>query len=152
MNLSTLSKSLQNKWLGPKSKGRWNSEKAQTDRHREIKTRFCNRVIMVVELQVWTPLDSHMIIYQDPGKICQHFDFLSKWKAWISSDSINGRNLYFLLKVHIFWEGHKILRNLHLTLDWHCIGQKWGGDFAKFCELLRIYELYLSSCTMYAYT
>ena len=48
MNLFTLSKSLQNKWLGPKSKGRWNSEKAQTDRHREIKTRFCNRVIMVV--------------------------------------------------------------------------------------------------------
>ena len=21
-------------------------------------------------------------------------------------------------KVHIFWEGHKILRNLHLTFDW----------------------------------
>ena len=55
MNLFTFSKSLQNKWLGPKSKGWWNSEKAQIDRHREIKTRFCNRVIMVVELQVWTP-------------------------------------------------------------------------------------------------
>ena len=27
-------------------------------------------------------------------------------------------------KVHIFWEGHKILRNLHLTFDWHYIGQK----------------------------
>ena len=28
-------------------------------------------------------------------------------------------------KVHIlFWEGHIILRNLHLTLDWHYIGQK----------------------------
>ena len=26
-------------------------------------------------------------------------------------------------KVHIFWEGHKILRNLHLTFDWHYIGQ-----------------------------
>ena len=25
----------------------------------------------------------------------------------------------YLCKVHIFWEGHKILRNLHLTLDWH---------------------------------
>ena len=23
-----------------------------------------------------------------------------------------------LIKVHIFWEGHKILRNLHLTFDW----------------------------------
>ena len=27
-------------------------------------------------------------------------------------------------KVHIFWEGHKILRNLLLTFDWHYIGQK----------------------------
>ena len=24
-------------------------------------------------------------------------------------------------KVHIFWEGHKILKNLHLTFDWHYI-------------------------------
>ena len=25
----------------------------------------------------------------------------------------------FSIKVHIFWEGHKILRNLRLTFDWH---------------------------------
>ena len=24
-----------------------------------------------------------------------------------------------MCKVHIFWEGHKILRNLHLTFEWH---------------------------------
>ena len=30
----------------------------------------------------------------------------------------------FYCKVHIFWEGHKILQNLHLTFDWHYIGQK----------------------------
>ena len=48
-----------------------------------------------------------------------------------------------LLKfIHIFWEGHTNLRNLDLTFDGHYIGQKWGGDFAKFCGLLRIYELY----------
>ena len=29
-----------------------------------------------------------------------------------------------LCKVHIFWEGHKILQNLPLTFDWHYIGQK----------------------------
>ena len=29
-----------------------------------------------------------------------------------------------ICKVLIFWEGHKILRNLHLTFDWHNIGQK----------------------------
>ena len=27
-------------------------------------------------------------------------------------------------KVHIFWEGYKILQNLHLSFDWHHIGQK----------------------------
>ena len=43
-------------------------------------------------------------------------------------------------KVHIFWEGHKILRNFHQLFDWQ-IGQIIGGDFAKFCGLLRIYEL-----------
>ena len=41
-------------------------------------------------------------------------------------------------KVHIFWEGHKILRNIHLTFDWHNLGQKWNGDFAQFCGLLRM--------------
>ena len=37
-------------------------------------------------------------------------------------------------KVHIFWEGHKILRNLY-------IGQIYCGDLENFCGLLRIYEL-----------
>ena len=46
------------------------------------------------------------------------------------------------LKVHIFWEGHKILQNLHQSFDWQYIGQIIGGDFAKFCGLLRSYELY----------
>ena len=47
------------------------------------------------------------------------------------------------IKVHIFWEGHKILRNLHLTFDCMYCSQTLGEDFAKFCGLLRIYELYL---------
>ena len=34
------------------------------------------------------------------------------------------------------------MRNLHLTFDWHYTGQKLDEDFAKFCGLLRIYELY----------
>ena len=48
-------------------------------------------------------------------------------------------------KVQIFWEDHKILRNLPLTFDYstiHIVKSK-GEDFAKFCGLLRIYELYL---------
>ena len=35
-------------------------------------------------------------------------------------------------KVHIFWEGHKILRNLHQLFDWQYIGQIIGRDFVKF--------------------
>jgi hypothetical protein len=45
-------------------------------------------------------------------------------------------------KVHIFWEGHKILHNLPRTFDCMYCSQKLGEDFAKFCGLLRIYELY----------
>ena len=44
-------------------------------------------------------------------------------------------------KVHIFWEGHKILKNLHLTFDYSTYSQKLSEDFAKFCGLLKIYEL-----------
>ena len=44
-------------------------------------------------------------------------------------------------KVHIFWDGHKILQNLHLTFDCMYCSQKLGEDFAKFCGILRIYEL-----------
>ena len=45
----------------------------------------------------------------------------------------------YFVKVHIFWEGQRILRNLHQLFD---IGKIIGGDFANFCGLLRIYELY----------
>ena len=33
-----------------------------------------------------------------------------------------------------------MLRNLHCRFDWEYIGQIYGGDFAKFCGLLRIYN------------
>ena len=45
-------------------------------------------------------------------------------------------------KVHIFWEGHIILQNLHQLFVLCTATQIIGGDFAKFCGLLRIYELY----------
>ena len=52
---------------------------------------------------------------------------------------------YFLallqIKVHIFWEGHKILRNLHRRFVLWSASQIYTGDIAKFCGLLRIYEL-----------
>ena len=44
------------------------------------------------------------------------------------------------VKIHIFWEGHKILRNLHHRFVLCSNSQIY--DFAKFCGLLSIYELY----------
>ena len=35
------------------------------------------------------------------------------------------------------------MQNLHHIFHQQYIGQIYGGDFAKFCGLLRIYELYL---------
>ena len=31
---------------------------------------------------------------------------------------------FIFIIVHIFWKGHQILRNFHLTFDWHYVGQK----------------------------
>ena len=48
---------------------------------------------------------------------------------------VNRRKRLWILvpfKVHIFWEGHKILRNLPLTFDRMYCSQKLGEDFAKF--------------------
>ena len=45
---------------------------------------------------------------------------------------------FFSIKVHIL--SHKILQNLH-QLWQYIVGQITGGDFAKLCGLLRIYEL-----------
>ena len=43
----------------------------------------------------------------------------------------------------------KILRNLPLTFDYSAYSQKLGEDFAKFCGLLRIYELYIHIPNIY---
>ena len=49
---------------------------------------------------------------------------------------------YIKLKVHIFWGGHKILQNFHLTFVLCSASQSYAGDFAKFYGFLRIYEIY----------
>ena len=45
-------------------------------------------------------------------------------------------------KVHIFWEGHKILQHLHRRFVLCSASQIYRGDFTKFGGLLRRYELY----------
>ena len=45
----------------------------------------------------------------------------------------------FLCKVHIFWEGHKILRNLHPTFDYSTYSQNKGKisqNFEAFSEYM----------------
>ena len=58
-------------------------------------------------------------------------------------------------KVHIFWEGHKFCKISTVDLSYlvkfkyfvafseymNFNGQIYGGDFAKFCGLLKIYDL-----------
>ena len=52
---------------------------------------------------------------------------------FVGSDSDFG-----LGKVHIFWKGHKILRNLHLTLDWQKDKSKVeiSQNFVSFSEYM----------------
>ena len=37
------------------------------------------------------------------------------------------------------------MRNIHRRFDLYYIGQIYGGDFANFFDLLKIYELYLTN-------
>ena len=60
------------------------------------------------------------------------------WYWFIETDSV----LENIGKVHIFWEGHKFLQNLHHRFVLCSNGQIYGEDFAIFCDLLRIYQLY----------
>ena len=41
-----------------------------------------------------------------------------------------------LFKVHIFWESHKILQNLHLTFEWHKSKVKISKNFVAFSEYM----------------
>ena len=55
-------------------------------------------------------------------------------------------------KVHIFWEGHKILRNVPLTFEYSTYGQKLGEDFAKFLWPSQdIWTLILSRSSLLSY-
>mgnify|MGYP006864198437 CR=1 FL=1 len=44
-------------------------------------------------------------------------------------------------KVHVFWEGHKILRTLHLTFVLCSANQKQVEEFVAFSEYMNFEEL-----------
>ena len=74
-----------------------------------------------------------------------HYKQISKGHfEWINVGEFHDDEMELRMegKVHIFWEGLKILRNLHLAFDCMYCSQKWGEDFAKICGILRVYELH----------
>ena len=65
------------------------------------------------------------------------------WSA--DNDNIdNGLGSFSLIKVHIFWEGHKILQNLHVTfVCMYCrrkveISQNFGS-FSEYTNFTKLY-------------
>ena len=76
------------------------------------------------------PIIPISINYQDRFLACQYLSAPVFFKIFLTSlhhnetlkakqKGIFKNTLFFIVKVHIFWEDHKILRNLHLTFDWH---------------------------------
>ena len=61
-------------------------------------------------------------------EILQNFVAFSEYMNFTGPNLVSyNKNIYHLIllyKVHIFWEGYKILQNLHLTFDWHYLGQE----------------------------
>ena len=77
-------------------------------------------------------LSSPGIVYYDRIQVTSSF---REWKKILQRSSLQGNLLKGIdkkpIKVHIFWEGHKILQNLHRRFDRFYIGQIYSGDFAK---------------------
>ena len=105
------------------------------------------KIRMQLQKRIWTHcvkrknltacLGAHLRFYMYPSA----FNFLLL-KCILSETNYLHTIIYMTyFKVHIFWEGHKILRKLHLRFVLCSNCQIYSGDFAKFCGLLRIYEL-----------
>ena len=78
--------------------------------------------------------------YDKPFPFCKDLTFESDeyWECYVRSMTNTGE----YLKVHIFWEGHKILRNLHLTFDYSTDSQKLGSqNFVAFSEYMNFKKL-----------
>ena len=67
----------------------------------------------------------------------------------VSSSSAKDR-LSITLNLRFCEKGTRILRNHHLGFVPCSNRQIYGGDFAKFCGLLRIYELYCCLKALYS--
>ena len=97
--------------------------------------------VLRLKLQQLTLNSTLQVLATDMSK---HMSLLADLKTMVETKKVAGSGVLLLdnytdriqvrwFKVHIFWEGHKMLQNLPLTFD--CV-------FAKFCGLLRIHELW----------
>ena len=86
-----------------------------------IYSKIILRGYITASAMVYTFKDiKHWITYVNPLFFAKCYSFLTKDYSF----HCEGKKLFVTFKVHMFWEGDKILRNLHLTCDWHYIEQK----------------------------
>ena len=70
-------------------------------------------------------------------KLCKKQKHCFNYERTLALNSVGCRIVEWLYrKVHIFWEGHIILRNLHLTFDWHNITSESQKNLTKRSSVL----------------
>ena len=97
------------------------------------------------EFFVWKILGIWLYNIENFIRKSKYFDdILLKYDlVWLIPKALySTRTLSIVKFICIFWEGHKVLRNLHQRFLLCRNGQIYDGDFTKFCGLLRMYELY----------
>ena len=73
-------------------------------------------VVVLVDLKTpKSPFEINWPLAISSADCSQLSDWKRTWKGCLLPERKKNN------KVHIFWEGHKILRNRHLTFDWHYI-------------------------------
>ena len=79
-----------------------------------------------MKTQTWSPASINFYFFFAPAKLKGNQIQISKLKE--NND-----------KVHIFWEGHQILRNLHCRFDWHFMDKSTveiSQNFVAFSEYM----------------
>ena len=93
-------------------------QKQNSDRSRKNMVITQKKKELISKNKVWvTPPAGRWLVFEQ-GLVAEGI-----WIIFVAMTSSLGTVKYFI-KVHIFWEGHKILQNLHLTFDCMYCSQK----------------------------
>ena len=109
-----------------KKKTRWSGSTINTSIINKIYHFYCRRYLMAKSSFLWT----NKIILENE-------EITFNWRLGLAYRPPENKQ-WKKVKVHIFWEGHKILRNLHHRFVLCSNGQIYGGDFAKFVAFLKL--------------